>query len=335
MAPADQEPWSRRVFLARAVKAGATLAAASAAAAWWHERQAPDRGEEEEETVTLPDFSIPALRGLMAIVEGSDRAVCVRRGIEALGGINRFIQPGDRVLLKVNAAFASAPGIGATTHPALVTCLVRLCYDAGATVVRVTDNPINDPDSCFRLTGIGQAAEESGARLALPRPGAFRPTTVPGGRFLRNWPLLHEPFSGITKLIGVAPVKDHFRSGASMTLKNWYGLLGGRRNLFHQDVHGLIRELAQMVRPTFVVLDGIQSMRTNGPTGGSFDDLRPTHTLIVSTDGVAADAFGATLLGRRAADLPYLGLAAATGAGTVDYESLRPRRLAADTGGRA
>ena len=79
--------------------------------------------------------------------------------------------------------------------------------------------------------------------------------------------MLNEPFTGITKLIGVTPVKNHQRAGASMTLKNWYGLLGGRRNQFHQDIDGIIVELAMLIRPTFVVLDGTQSMMTNGPTG--------------------------------------------------------------------
>ena len=41
-------------------------------------------------------------------------------------------------------------------------------------------------------------------------------------------------------------------------------------------------------------------MMTNGPTGGSLADLKATNTMIVSTDQVAADAFGATLLGRQA-----------------------------------
>lgn len=334
MPPNDPARWNRRDFLARAAKAGLSVAAASAAGLWLHDRNPPAPPDESEGQVELPDFSLPDRKGLMAIVQGTDRAACLRSGLDALGGIGRFIRPGDQVLLKVNAAFASAPLIGATTHPDLVSALARLCFDAGAKRVRVTDNPINDPDSSFRLTGIGRAAEEAGAELAFPKPAAFRPTTVRGGRFIRDWPLLHEPFAGVTKLIGIAPVKDHFRSGASMTLKNWYGLLGGRRNLFHQNVHGLIRELAILVRPTFVVLDGIESMLHNGPTGGSLEDLRPTRTLIISTDGVAADAFGATLLERRAADLPYLGLAMAAGAGTVDYESLRPLRLTASAGGR-
>jgi uncharacterized protein (DUF362 family) len=124
-------------------------------------------------------------------------------------------------------------------------------------------------------------------------------------------------------------VKNHQRAGASMTLKNWYGLLGGRRNQFHQDIDGIIVELAMLIRPTFVVLDGTQSMMTNGPTGGSLADLKDTRTLIVSTDAVAADASGSTLLGKTFRDLPYLVRAAELGLGTTDFESLHPIRVEA------
>jgi uncharacterized protein (DUF362 family) len=114
-----------------------------------------------------------------------------------------------------------------------------------------------------------------------------------------------------------------------MSMKNWYGLLGGRRNIFHQDIHNIIKELAMMVRPTLVVVDGTTAMMTNGPTGGSLADLKQTETMIVSTDQVAADAFGAKLLEKSATDLPHIAKAEAAGVGTSDYESLRPVRLSA------
>jgi len=98
--------------------------------------------------------------------------------------------------------------------------------------VQVTDNPINDPASCFALTGIDQAARSAGAEVILPEERYFRPLTLKDARLIRNWPVLLRPVAGATKLIGLAPVKDHHRSGASMVMKNWYGLLGGRRNIF-------------------------------------------------------------------------------------------------------
>ena len=79
-----------------------------------------------------------------------------------------------------------------------------------------------------------------------------------------------------------------------------------------------------MVRPSLVILDGTTSMMTNGPTGGSLSDLKQTNTMIVSTDQVAADAFGATLLGKTMHELTYIAKAESMGVGTADYQSLNP-----------
>jgi uncharacterized protein (DUF362 family) len=311
--------------MSRTAKAGLVVAAAGGVGLWLHDRKGP-AASVAGETVSLPDFSIPNAGRKLSIVTGTDRVKTVNRALQALGGIEQFIKRGDRVVLKVNAAFASPPALSATSNPGLVAEVARLCLQAGAASVIVTDNPINDPFSCFSLSGIGKAAETAGARLVLPEPSGFRPTTLAGAQLISDWPLLFEPFRKATKLIGIAPVKDHHRSGASMTMKNWYGLLGGRRNVFHQDIHTIIFELARLVRPTLVILDGMTTMMTNGPTGGSMEDLKATNTMIVSTDQVAADAFGATLLGKTAADLTFIGKAAAAGLGTADYESLNPAR---------
>ncbi len=318
---------SRRDFLLRLLKGGLSITAACTLSYWLYDGTGPYPGQEQEETVTLPDFSMPSPTGKMSIVSGLDRVKTISRGLEALGGIETFVKQGDRVLLKVNAAFASPPILSATTNPQLVAEIARLCYKAGASAVVVTDNPINDPASCFSLTGIEEAAQSAGAKVLLPKAGFFQPTTVSDGLLIRNWPILWEPFTKVNKVIGIAPVKDHHRSGASMTMKNWYGLLGGSRNIFHQDIHNIIKELAIMVKPTLVVLDGTTTMMTNGPTGGSLGDLKETGTMIVSTDQVAADAFGASLLGKKPAELPYIAKAETAGVGTADYESLRPIRI--------
>jgi uncharacterized protein (DUF362 family) len=324
-APGQNPEMDRRDFLKRTAKAGAAIAVAGGVGLSLLDRKGPS-AISASRTVSLPDFSMPALGRKLSIVTGTDRLKTVNRGLLALGGIDQFIKRGDRVVLKVNAAFASPPALSATTNPDLVAEIAKLCLRVGAASVIVTDNPINDPNSCFTLSGIAKAAGSAGAKMAFPSPGSFQPTTLTGGRLIRDWPLLFEPFMGATKLIGLAPVKDHHRSGASLAMKNWYGLLGGRRNIFHQDIFTIILELAMLVRPTLVILDGTTSMMTNGPTGGSLEDLKATNTMIVSTDQVAADAFGATLLGKTAADLPFIGKAAAAGLGTANYESLNPAR---------
>ena len=307
----------------RAIRAGGVIAAAGTAF-WFHDTSGPGRPSKDRMDVRLPDFSVPDSAPRLSIIHGRNRADTLRLALKSIGGIERFIQKGDRVLLKVNAAFATPQMLSATTHPQVVSELTRLCLDAGASSVIVTDNRINDPSSCFTLSGIAAAARSAGARLFLPRDDAFASFTLPDGKLIRNWPVLYGPLKNINKIIGTAPVKDHHRSGASMIMKNWYGLLGGRRNIFHQNIQTIITELAMMIRPTLVVLDGTTTMMTNGPTGGSLADLKETNTMIAGTDQVAVDAYGATLLGRSPSEFPFIGMADAAGLGTADYRSLNP-----------
>jgi uncharacterized protein (DUF362 family) len=79
-----------------------------------------------------------------------------------------------------------------------------------------------------------------------------------------------------------------------------------------------------MFKPTLVILDGIDVMMTNGPTGGSMSDLQKRNTLIASCDQVAADSFACSLLGLKPRDLPYIAMAETAGAGTSEYKSINP-----------
>jgi uncharacterized protein (DUF362 family) len=195
--------------------------------------------------------------------------------------------------------------LGATTHPEVLTALIHLVREGGAAEIRVADNPIESPQSCFHRTGIQQAAVAAGARVFLPSAGEFETLNVPGATWIESWPFFWRPFQGANKVIGVAPIKDHNLCRASMTTKNWYGLLGGRRNQFHQDIHGIIADLALMLRPTFVLLDATRVLFRSGPTGGSLGDVKPGHTMVASTDSLAADAYGwDNLLERKGEALP-------------------------------
>ena len=314
----------RRAFVKRLWQCILAAAGIPALGLTLWDRKGPTGKAAQSPQLKIGSYALPEQAGKIAVARGPDRKENLQVAMGALGGMEKFVRSGDKVLLKVNAAFATPPVLGATTHPDLVARMVALCFAAGAAQVAVTDNPINDPASCFELTGIGPAAREAGARLMLPRPDRFETFSLNGGRLIQRWPVLGAPLRWADKLIGLAPVKDHHRSGASMTLKNWYGLLGGRRNIFHQQIHTIIAELAMMVRPTVVVLDGTWSMIANGPTGGAMDDLKATHTLIAGTDQVAVDTLGATLLGKSAKELIHLTLAAEAGVGTTDYRSLNP-----------
>jgi uncharacterized protein (DUF362 family) len=206
-----------------------------------------------------------------------------------------------------------------------------LVREAGAREIRVADNPIESPQSCFVRTGIQKASVAAGARVFLPTDGEFETVHTPGATWIENWPFFYRPFQGATKVIGVAPVKDHNLCRASMTTKNWYGLLGGRRNQFHQDIHGIIADLALMLRPTFVLLDGSRVLFRSGPTGGSLGDVKAAHTMIASTDSLAADAYGwDNLLERKGEPLPaYFARSVARKLGNPDWRNLHVKEVQA------
>lgn len=339
--PTEEEPArrrahqraSRRHFLQRAggvaaLSTGATYLA-WAPPSWPGSLRDPTGhlGEPQVPELRLPagGFAVEPSSVLphLGVARGDDVRAMMRAAVDAIGGVGRFIRAGDVVVIKPNVAFERAAPLGATTNPEVLTALVELVREGGAAEVRVADNPIESPESCFARSGIRKAAVEAGARVYLPSPADFELLTVPGAKWIARWPFFWRPFQGADKVIGVSPVKDHNLCHASMTTKNWYGLLGGRRNQFHQDIHGIITDLARMMKPTFVVLDGTRVMFKSGPTGGSLADVRPGRTLVASTDSLAADAFGwDDLLGRPPGERPdYLRQATAQGFGDQRWRS--------------
>ena len=325
----------RRRFLRQAgTVAGLSLGAGWAALApphWPLSLRDPDgeRGKPHGGLLRLPKngYAVEpsSVLAQLGVARGTNIGAMLRAALDAIGGIGRFVRRGEIVLIKPNVAFERAAALGATTNPEVLAALVRLVLEAGAAEVRVADNPIESPESCFVRSGVRQAAIDAGAQVYLPRPSDFDTLETPGATLIGRWPFFSRPFVGVTKVIGVAPVKDHNLCRASMTTKNWYGLLGGRRNQFHQDIHGIIADLALMLRPTFVVLDGTRVLYRSGPTGGSLADVRPGGTLVASTDSLAADAFGwDQLLERNGEALPaYFAKTAERGLGVPDWRSLR------------
>ncbi len=322
----------RRQFLKQAAVVGAATVGAGyvsiAPATWPGSLKDLDgeRGKPQTPTLRLPQngYAVAASTVLphMGVARGTRVAAMVRAAVDAIGGIGRFVQRGDVVLIKPNVAFERPAVLGATTHPEILTALIHLVREGGASEIRVADNPIESPQSCFVRSGIQQAAVTAGARVYLPSPGEFQTLNVPGATWIEKWPFFWRPFQGVNKVIGVSPVKDHNLCRASMTTKNWYGLLGGRRNQFHQDIHGIIADLALMIRPTFVLLDGSRVLFRSGPTGGSLSDVKAGQTIVASTDSLAADAFGwAELLERKEENLPaYFAKAAARKTGDPNYK---------------
>jgi uncharacterized protein (DUF362 family) len=313
---------SRREFLLRTGAAGALVAGSLATGLklWQPNHFIP--GFEAQKGLQLPDFRVAGAKGLpsMAIARGSTHDATIRAAIGALGGMGRFIQKGDVVMIKPNVAFDRPPALAATTHPDALRTVAQLVLEAGASKVVVADNPINSPTGCFLKSGLRQVCDDLNIDLLYPETESFAPLQL-DGEILRNWTFFHEPFKKATKVIGVAPCKDHNLCHASMTTKNWYGLLGGRRNQFHQHIHSIVSDFALMMKPTLVVLDGMNVLMRNGPTGGRLSDVKPMGTVVAGTDMISVDSWSySNLLERDIAELTYIHKAHARGLGNMNWQ---------------
>lgn len=314
----DDKKVSRRDFLKHFVKASAAGALTLGAGVFfWNRNPVPYKAP----PLKIRRFDVPGTQGLLAVAKDDNITNLVRKAIKGVGGIERFIRRGDNVLLKVNCAFARPSWMGATTSPEVAAEVIRLCFEAGASSVKVTDYPINDAESCFTKSGLKKAIKDVGGEIILPTPSDFRRVQVSSG-VIGVWETLYTPLAQCDKLIGIPTAKTHNLCGASLAMKNWYGFIGGSRSRFHQDIHHVVAELGAFIAPTLIVLDATRLLMRNGPTGGSASDVIPGNTVVASTDQVAIDSFGAELLGLDREAVKYIALAEEKGLGTADYRSL-------------
>jgi uncharacterized protein (DUF362 family) len=262
----------------------------------------------------------------MVVVTGGEPAQLVQAALRELGGMGRFVSPGQVVLVKPNIGWDRTPEQAANTNPEVVAEVVRACLQARAGKVIVTDVSCNDPRRCFQRSGIAAAAANAGADVVLPDPAAFREVDL-GGDVLRAWPIF-EPFLAADKIINLPIAKHHSLTGTTLGMKNWYGILGGQRSQLHQRVHESLVDLACFMRPTLTMIDAYRVLIRNGPTGGSLGDVVLKKTMVAGTDPVAIDAYVAKAYwGLEAEALPYLRFAAKKGLGSADLDKIRWRSV--------
>ena len=277
----------------------------------------------EELILTLKDLRVEPslLRPELAVVRGTNVDHMVREAIAKLGGIGHFIAKGDKVLLKPNVGWDRQPEQAANTNPQVVGAVARLCIEAGASEVLVTDVSLNDPSRCFARSGIRAAAQNAGAEVRLPGGNDFWQTDMQGD-LLKVWPVSRF-FHQADKIINLPVVKHHSLCGCTLAMKNWYGVLGGRRNQLHQRIHTSIVDLAAALRPTLTVMDATRVLKHNGPTGGSLDDVSVENTIVAGLDEVAIDAYSLRFLDVAPEAVPFLALGEQRGLGRVDWRTLR------------
>jgi uncharacterized protein (DUF362 family) len=253
----------------------------------------------------------------VVLAKNADHAAAVVMALGAIGGIERFVKRGEKVLLKPNLAWDRSPQQAANTSPIVVGEMVRQCKLAGASEVLVTDFASFSPQRVFTRSGVRAAVEQNGGQIVVVTEGDFAEDDLKG-KFISKWPVLKYVFE-VDRLINMPIAKHHGVTFGTAGMKNFFGAIGGERDQLHAELDQAIVDLAAYFRPTLTVVDATRVLMRNGPGGGSTDDVEVFDSVICSTDQVAADARAGEFLGMTAEEIGYIKLAYDQGLGEMDY----------------
>jgi uncharacterized protein (DUF362 family) len=317
----------------RSAPAGASTVTVTAAGA------SPSPLPQETAPAAATPTSSPAY---LAVAHGGDNPeVLVRNAVEAIGGMQRFVPAGARVLIKPNICVAGRTyDQAATTNPWVVGALVRLCREAQAGSVVVLDYPFwKSSQEAYVDSGIREQVEAAGGEMIhtstyyTDSDGTYRwvdygnwvDIELPGARRLKSVQMIDEVLAADV-LINVPIAKNHDLTRLTLGLKNLMGVVHNRPAV-HSWIHEKLPELAAFLRPALTVVDAVRILTANGPRGGSLDDVVETDTVIASHDIVAADAYATSLFGLTPEDIGYIVKGEEAGLGTSNLSSIAIRDI--------
>jgi uncharacterized protein (DUF362 family) len=130
--------------------------------------------------------------------------------------------------------------------------------------------------------------------------------------------------AGADLLVSLPKLKTHHWAGATLSLKNMFGLVPGRiygwpKNPLHwAGIDNCIADLWDAVRPDFAIVDGIVGMEGDGPIMG---EAVPAGVVVMGDQCPAVDATAARLMGLDPSRIRHLWLASWSG-GTLAQERI-------------
>lgn len=259
-------------------------------------------------------------------VENGEPADLLQTALDQYGGMQRFVSPGDVVVIKPNIGWDRAPQFAANTNPDLVRALVRSCYQAGADKVKLFDRTCNNPRRCYRNSQIEAYAEEAEADVSHIRDNKFTDVEIKNGELIDTWPI-YEDYLEADKVINVPIAKHHSLSRVTLGLKNLMGVMGGNRGSIHSGFDTKLIDIVSAILPTLTIIDAYRVLMDNGPVGGNLADVRLARTLIMSPCMVTADFLGLRLFDYSIQEVGHIQSAVSRGLNHFDVTALNLKQV--------
>ena len=272
--------------------------------------------------------TLPGNRNTVALIRCAsyDAATveqAVARGVELLGGVERFVRPGETILLKPNLLMGRDPSRCVTTHPSVFRAAALALRAGGARIVYGDSPGFGRPHFAAQRAGLVDVATELGIPLAEFSRG--RTVSFPEGRQNKQFTIA-EGVVDADGIVSLCKMKTHGLTRITGAIKNQFGCIPGplkaefharlpTADLFSQ----MLVDLNRLLNPRLFVMDGIIAMEGNGPSNGQ---PRPMNVLLLSADPVALDATVCRLIALDPSLVLPISYGAETGLGSYEAVDL-------------
>ena len=233
---------------------------------------------------------------------------------------------GLTIAVKPNLVCKKTPEYAATTHPNVVWAVCKLLKEAGAKVI-IAESPsgfyeVSLLKSLYKITGIEQAAFESGAELNYDT--SVTEVENPNGKYLKKLKIL-TPLAKADRIINIAKLKTHSMMVYTGAVKNLFGSIAGlEKTQYHfqlsdyDDFADCIIDIFLANSPVFNIIDAITAMHKAGPTAGEPYELK---TIIAGKDAFEVDVVATSMVNINCMRVPVLKRAVERGLVSEDAAS--------------
>lgn len=265
----------------------------------------------------LPGFAA-VQKAQLAIVRGGSAANMLDLGLEALGDLSRFIEPGQRILVKPTIRWNQAPESGQNTNPDLLERLVERCYEAGARGVFLVDQTQDNWTKCYKNSGIERVVKDAGAKI-LPGDKEFlyHEIDIPNAQVMKR-PKVHEVMQEVDLIINVPAVQPQTPAGYFGAFHNLMGLVWQPESYQQQATQSML-DFLHYKTPVLNIMDAYRVVTSTG--------VKEYKTLVLSPDIVAAEVYAAKRLGTDPGSLSYLEQAEQAGFGKMELRKEHIRSI--------
>lgn len=243
----------------------------------------------------------------------------VRQAVDLIGGMSRFVKPGQTVLIKPNQTVYYSAEEGCTTDPNVVAGVIRLAKEAGAARVQIAESSggFFNSIACMKITGMAAMAERERAELVDLGRCKTRDVRIPDGKVIQSCPI-PVPLLEADVIIDCPKAKNHHIQPISGALKNWVGAVNAEwRQLNHgkPEMFGKFMDIMSVTRPHLCIADALIAGEGDGPIA----NLPHWCGCVLATDDpVAMDVSLCKLLQHDWHDLKFISEAVARGIGVAE-----------------